>query len=68
MNADIIQLLKREQGSKTQKELAKRIGVTDAYLSDVLRGNRQPGKAILQFFELEKVVTYRKASGKGNGR
>jgi len=43
-----------------QSALAKEIGISAQYLSDVLRGNRNPGKKILDFLGIEKVVIYRR--------
>ncbi len=39
----------------SQKALAEQIGVTPQYLSDVLRGRRDPGKAILDAFGYERI-------------
>ena len=39
-------------------KLAKRIGVSRAYMSDVKRCNRLPGPKILQFLGLEKYEYY----------
>ena len=39
-------------------KLAKRIGVSRAYMSDVKRCNRLPGPKILQFLGLEKCQYY----------
>lgn len=43
----------------TQKALAQAIGVSGQYLSDVLRGKREPGEAVLRFLGYEKIVGYR---------
>lgn len=48
----------REAGS--QKAWAKRHGVNEAFLSQVLRGEREPSPAILEPFGLERVVIYRR--------
>jgi hypothetical protein len=39
---------------------ARHLGVSPAYVSDVLTGRREPGKGILEPMGLERVVTYRK--------
>lgn len=44
----------------TQKALADKLGISDAYLSDVLNGRKEPGAAILDPLDLERVVTYRR--------
>lgn len=41
-----------------QKELAKMIGISESFLSDVLAGRREPTGKILEFFGYERVVTY----------
>lgn len=43
---------------RTQRELASDIGVSPQFLSDVLRGKREPSGAILEFLSLERIVTY----------
>ena len=47
------------ENSWTQKSLAKKLGISQQYLSDVLRGNRYPGKKLLDGLNLEKVILYR---------
>lgn len=42
----------------SQKAFAKHLGVSPAWISDVLRGNRRPGKTILDYLGLERVTTY----------
>ena len=42
-----------------QAAWAKAHGVSAAYVNDVLRERREPGKSILDALGLEKVVTYR---------
>ncbi|HDZ73185.1 MAG TPA: hypothetical protein ENH55_10480 [Aurantimonas coralicida] len=56
---DVINLLRdecRQEGS--QMAWAAANGVSDAYVSDVLLGRRDPGQSILEGLGLEKVVTY----------
>lgn len=55
---DIILLLRKRQGTRTQTELAADIGVSKQYLSDVVLGHRDPGPAILEYLGL--VKTYAK--------
>lgn len=51
----------------SQVELARRIGITEGYLSMVLSEYREAGPAILKFLKLEKQVvtrvTYRRING-----
>jgi hypothetical protein len=42
----------------SQKALAEYCGVGQAYLSDVMRGNREPGVKIVAALGFQKVVTY----------
>lgn len=53
-----IQHLVDEYG--TQKDLAEKLGVSTAYLSDVLQGKREPAGKMLEALGIERVVTYRK--------
>lgn len=46
------------QRAGSQKALATQIGVSAAYLSDVLNGNRVPGPSILRFYKLRAEPTY----------
>jgi DNA-binding transcriptional regulator YdaS (Cro superfamily) len=46
----------------SQKAVAKRIGVSPAYLSDVLLCRREPGPKIASYFDLEPVTLYRALS------
>jgi transcriptional regulator with XRE-family HTH domain len=53
--------------SLSQVDLAKRIGITEGYISMVLSGYREAGPAVLKFLNLEKRVvtrvTYRRVNG-----
>lgn len=46
----------------SQAALAKQIGVTPSYLSDVLTERRDPGPAILSYLGLTKTYTREKTS------
>jgi len=56
----IVVLLEKKKGDSTWKELAKTIGCSTAYLSDVINGRREPGPRILSYLGLEK--SYRKVT------
>jgi hypothetical protein len=45
----------------THAALAKKMGISPAYLCDVLDGRRNPGPKILKFLKLKKVVCYGEA-------
>lgn len=49
-----MKLLQAKQGDKTLREFASVVGVSAAYLSDLYRGNREPGKKIMKFLGLRK--------------
>jgi hypothetical protein len=54
---DVIKKLKTQQGKDSLRSYARSIGCSAAYLSDVYRGNREPGPLILDHLDLEKTVT-----------
>jgi DNA-binding transcriptional regulator YdaS (Cro superfamily) len=47
----------------SQKEAAKEMKVSEQYLSDALKGRREIGAKILDYFGLERVVSYRRVDG-----
>jgi transcriptional regulator with XRE-family HTH domain len=55
----VLSTLKRKQGDGTQEQLAARIGISPAYLCDVLKGNRKPKGKVLEFLGLEELTMYR---------
>jgi transcriptional regulator with XRE-family HTH domain len=61
---DLIALLRRrikECGS--QKLFAAVAGISEQYVSDVLRGRREPGDAILSALGLQKAIYYEQREG-----
>lgn len=42
----------------SQKALCKNLGISQAYLSDVLHFRREPGKKLLDAIGIKAVVTY----------
>ena len=60
-NLTPLELLKTRLKGRTQSALAKELGVSPAYLSDILRGKRDPGPQVLGALGLERVVTYERA-------
>lgn len=61
-NDDVIRLLWQHVHKYGQQAiLAKKIGITPAYLHDVLNGRREPAGKILEYLELKRVVTYEKS-------
>lgn len=56
----------------TQAALAEQIGISPQFLSEILKGKRNPSKTVLDFLDLEKVVSYQpretQAANTGNDR
>lgn len=42
----------------TQQDFAESIGVTPAYVSDILRGQRKPGKKLLDAMGFKRIEMY----------
>lgn len=60
MNTDefikVIWQMVKAEGS--QKEFAKRFGISTAYLNDILHKRREPGDKLLNAIGVRKEVTY----------
>ena len=54
----LLQGLVDREGSKVAA--ANKIGVTSAYLGEILKGTREPGPRILEYFGLERETVYKK--------
>jgi transcriptional regulator with XRE-family HTH domain len=64
----IVQLRKRlKKESLTQAALARRLGVSEPFISLILSGERPPNDEVLEFLDLVKEVRviYRKRNGHG---
>ena len=62
---ELVKLLQRRvQTAGTQAALAKELGITAAYLGDVLNGKREPGPTLLNALGFRRVITYVKVSEK----
>jgi transcriptional regulator with XRE-family HTH domain len=48
----------RNEAAGSQKAAAKRLGVSEQYLCDVLKGRREPGKKLLDALGYRRVVVY----------
>ena len=46
-------LLRDRQGERTQRQLAKEIGIPETNLSQILKGRIGPGPTVLRFLGLE---------------
>ena len=52
--ADVMDLLMRRQGDRSLREFAVEVGCSAAYLSDLYRGYREPGRKIMRYLGLAK--------------
>ena len=53
----VIAVIRKEQGERSLRQFAQELGISPAYLSDVYRGNRAPGPAILGRLGLVRRTT-----------
>ena len=51
------ELIRKKQGERSLRTFATAIGLSAAYLSDVLRGNREPGPRLLSLLRLKRLRT-----------
>jgi len=60
--ASLVLRLRRRvrQAGQTQQTVARDLGISAAYLSDVLSGRREPGQKLLTALGLVRVVQYRR--------
>lgn len=60
MSAGDVRDLLRDACDKAgdQKSFSEKTGISQQYISDVLKGKREPGQAILTALGLERVVSY----------
>lgn len=56
--AGVIVKLRRRLTGTTQAKVAKDLGITQAYLNDILRGKRDPGEKLLAALGLQRRITY----------
>lgn len=56
-HADVVEALKKRQGSKSLREFARELGISAPYLSDIYRGHRGVGPAILKTIGLTRKTT-----------
>lgn len=58
--AQVIARLRAKIGTKRQGKFAEEIGVSQSFLSEVLKGSRSPTGKILDALGLDRVVTYKR--------
>lgn len=64
-NTDIREAIRRQvRIVGNQSILARSWGISPQYLSDILKGRRDPGEAVLRKLGYEKRVTYAKGESK----
>lgn len=68
LNIDQVAKLLRRHVRGNQAGWAKRHGISAAYVSDVLRGRRLPGKKITQAMGLEGALLWRVPSNAKTGK
>jgi predicted transcriptional regulator len=61
---EVIELLKKRQGDRTQKELADELGVSPQYLCDLFQDNRQIGTRLLEALGMYREWSYYLEVGK----
>ena len=54
----VSELRKRLDKAGTQTALAKELGISKPYLSDILKGKRDPGPKVLAQLGIRRVVTF----------
>lgn len=57
---DPLKLLQKELETCSQKELAKRIGISQQYLNDMLHRHRRVYGKALDYLGLEEITIYRR--------
>ena len=60
--AQLIALLRKKQGDRPAYRLAKDLGISASYLSDIYRGRRYAGPSVLGKLGLERSVEYETAT------
>lgn len=55
---DVLEMLKRKQGKTSLRQFAIELGISAPYLSDIYKGQRLPGPAVLEKLGLVRKVPY----------
>lgn len=58
----VLELLRKRQGNRTQREFAKELGITGQYLCDLYLRRRDPGEAVLKNFGIVRRTIYEKVA------
>jgi transcriptional regulator with XRE-family HTH domain len=55
---EVLEMLKKRQGERTQKELAEELGVSPQYVCDLFQGHRFIGVRILEALGMYREWSY----------
>lgn len=55
---ELLNIMKQQQGERTQLEYANQLGVSPQYLCDVYAKRREPGPSVLQAMSSVRSVSY----------
>lgn len=55
-----ITALKKLVKDKSQRQVAKDLGLTEGHISHILTGKRQPGPKLLKALGIERITGYRR--------
>jgi plasmid maintenance system antidote protein VapI len=60
----VVEIIRKEVGKSSQRQVAREKGITAAYLNDIIHGRRKVSAAVAALFGYEmtfqKTTTYRK--------
>jgi transcriptional regulator with XRE-family HTH domain len=56
--AQVIALMRKQQGERLAKDYAEELGISASYLSDIYKGKREPGATVLERLGLKKKAGY----------
>lgn len=60
--AEVVELLKRAKGEKTQRAFATEVGISNQFLWQILNGQRTPSDVVLRYLGLESGYVRRKTA------
>jgi len=62
LRADVVEALRKQASTTTQKEWAKAHGVSPSYVNDVLQGHRAPGATLLKALGFKFTELYERTT------
>lgn len=63
----VVQMMRKRQGTRTAKEFAEELGISPQYLSDIYGGKREPGPSVLDALKLERGLIYKPTVAEAEG-